>query len=205
MKIVLLTGGYCPDKAARAAALAAAEPTAKLILPGADALAAATPAAAPPVLRMCDYIGREGQFAHVLLMKKMAAVINDGHPPALVLDSVANTSRYSDLDAHGRGADYLTAAIAKALYWEPRRPALIHFCLPSMQAYFAREWGKYVYYAPVESMVAWHANVPELRVQGMIHRAAARLAPHQLSHRIKQKFGLTVVGKVARMLRLVRR
>lgn len=148
---------------------------------------------------MADYLGGDGSFAFVRLVKDLSKNLAKS-PASLLLDSVTGTTRYSDLDRHGMRAAEIPAVIAKTLYWMPQPPIVVHFVQPSMKPYFVREWGSLVEYAPQESLYVGGHDVAAVRVDPIWQRALARRTIYTPRERLKRFLHRTVISRVARLI-----
>jgi hypothetical protein len=137
-----------------------------------------------PTIVLDHFIAKEGPFLPVLYTKKLVKLLGES-PRVLVIDG--SSDLLPSIDIHGGRAWEIPITTMKHLFWNRNRPAaIVHFCHPTMLAYYIREWSKYHKYTPMESNYYPDFRTPEVRVAGLIGQTMGRLAPYHPRARIRR-------------------
>jgi len=148
MRIALCPATPTAGRAARAAALAssATDPDAIVIVPtDHDAEGEHPPR---HVLMLSECYDRDGVFVPVRLARRLDA-LTPADRALVVLDGTAGPM--VTLDTHGNRSGEVPFHFMKHYYWGGERPeVVVHFVPTHLLMHAAREWGRLLYYPPVE-------------------------------------------------------
>ena len=157
MIVVIVPAAYTPGKARAAALLAravppGASPYEQVLLPGPDLAEVAAEAGAPhgdvPVVALDPFVKPDGIFLSIGLTQAVGRALATG-ARAVALDGCGPT--WMLLEGHGCRVGEVPQTTARALFWEPDPPAIVHFCPREMYGHYVREWLWIMTMDPVES------------------------------------------------------
>ena len=167
MRIALCPAAPTAGRAAHAAALArsAADPDAIVVVP---ATSEGDGGSEPPprVLTLSECYDRAGIFVPDRLTRRLDA-LTAADRSVLVLDGTAGPM--VTLDAHGNRSGEVPFHFLKHYFWGGERPeVVVHFVPAHLLMHAAREWGRLLYYPPVEPSRSTASDESAKRVAAMI-------------------------------------